>query len=226
MDTPQMPTEMPKLDDPRFFPVFEALPIKYKVNLAYHGTNDGRVYRPRAHWCFLGEIVQHSFFLRLSILVRDGNGKSIPITFYTSEHGSSLVRNGEVKIGYTAAVLYAEQHGFVDSTVGICQQALQTIKVFPVSMDGLMQLSDRLQKYATVDKDETTCHNCQRKAASLLRCAKCNLFSYCNKDCQVEAWHHKGHKADCKLLKDADFRSLLLLQWDCFQDFHQFSPRT
>jgi hypothetical protein len=39
-----------------------------------------------------------------------------------------------------------------------------------------------------------------------------------NKTCQSIGWNEKGHKADCKLLKDADLKGLFSLNWDEFED--------
>jgi hypothetical protein len=39
------------------------------------------------------------------------------------------------------------------------------------------------------------------------------LIACDEKDCQKTGWNEKRHKADCKMLKDADLRGLLGLQW-------------
>lgn len=41
-------------------------------------------------------------------------------------------------------------------------------------------------------------------------------------DCQVAGWNKNGHKADCKLLKDEDLRSLFTNDWDKFESGIQF----
>jgi hypothetical protein len=38
-----------------------------------------------------------------------------------------------------------------------------------------------------------------------------------NKACQSTGWNKKGHKADCKLLKDTDLNGLFSLDWDNFK---------
>ncbi len=44
-----------------------------------------------------------------------------------------------------------------------------------------------------------------------------------DQECQTRAWNEKGHKADCKLLKDPDLQGLLCLPRDGFRQTHEFS---
>jgi hypothetical protein len=39
-------------------------------------------------------------------------------------------------------------------------------------------------------------------------------------------WNEKGHKADCKLLKDADLNGLFSLKWDNFEGHVGFPLNT
>ena len=45
------------------------------------------------------------------------------------------------------------------------------------------------------------------------------------KTCQEVGWKEKGHRADCKLLKDPDLQGLFALKWDEFDDHVQFPLR-
>lgn len=45
------------------------------------------------------------------------------------------------------------------------------------------------------------------------------------KACQVAGWNEKGHKANCKLLKDPDLRGLFVLKWDKFDNHVRFPLR-
>lgn len=40
--------------------------------------------------------------------------------------------------------------------------------------------------------------------------------------CQGIGWTEKGHKADCKLLKDPDLRGLFAHKWDEFENRIRF----
>ncbi|RCI10379.1 hypothetical protein L249_4382 [Ophiocordyceps polyrhachis-furcata BCC 54312] len=224
--------EIANLRDNKAFPDLINLPYQHVVDFTYWTSTDGFVFDPRKHWCFLGEVVVETFSKRLRILVRDRSGALAPVDFQTSELGVGLVSRGEMRVGATVAILYAEKYVFGDSNVGIRQLSLETVKVFPVSMDGLMQVNDRLQEYAAVKDGQRMCHNCERKATTMFRCGKCNLFYYCNKcnlfyycnkECQIAAWIDKGHKHDCKILQDSELRGLLFMDWDRFETYHQFS---
>ena len=45
---------------------------------------------------------------------------------------------------------------------------------------------------------KTNCAQCKKSALAetLNRCAKCKLYRYCGKECQVKHWK-AGHKKDC-----------------------------
>jgi hypothetical protein len=56
-----------------------------------------------------------------------------------------------------------------------------TLQVFPLSLDKLLALSDRVQKFSIEINGTRICHGCDKQAASLNICAKCSLFWYCNR---------------------------------------------
>ncbi|KAJ4269774.1 hypothetical protein NW762_001442 [Fusarium torreyae] len=195
------------------FPCFEDLP-------------PGRVlgidpFQPNEHWAFLGEIVHIDALWRVRLTVKDKAGHRLPIAFYTDDRGREIAPS-MLRVGYTVAILYPEQHGFLDSSVGIRHEDQKLLKVFPVSLDNLMLLSDKMQVYAMLADGKRTCHGCNKDSASLMKCAKCDFFWYCDKDCQTRGWVENGHKADCKLLRDPDLKGLFLLKWDEFEDYMSF----
>ncbi|RDA85398.1 hypothetical protein CP532_1949 [Ophiocordyceps camponoti-leonardi (nom. inval.)] len=214
--------EIANLRNNEVFPDLLHLSYHHVADLRYWTTRDGIVFDPRKHWCFFGEVTAETFNKRLRIQVKDRSGASTPVDFQTVDHGLGFIRRGEMKVGATVAILYAEKFVFEEHAVGIRLLGVETVKVIPASMDELMQMSDRIQQYATGKVGERICHNCDRKADNMLRCGACNLFFYCNKKCQMTAWFEKSHKKDCKLLQDSDLRSLLFLDWDKFDTFHQF----
>jgi len=55
------------------------------------------------------------------------------------------------------------------------------IQVFPLSLDKLLALSDRVQKFSIDINGTRMCHGCDKQAATLHKCAKCSLFWYCNR---------------------------------------------
>ncbi|KAI9771517.1 MAG: hypothetical protein M1840_002137 [Geoglossum simile] len=205
------------------FPPFDGLPEKEDIDLGFYESEDGFSYRPRKHWCFLAEIIDVEEFVRLRLVVKDKTDCTIPIAFYTDGRGLELDPS-RVRRGFTVAILYAEQHGFLDLSVGIRHENPTAIKIFPLPLDELLILSDKVQEYSRELKGVKTCQGCNKKAASLQKCSRCGLFWYCNKSCQITGWKENGHKADCKLLKDPDLQRLFLTKWDAFEDPIDFAP--
>ncbi|OAL54572.1 hypothetical protein IQ07DRAFT_628371 [Pyrenochaeta sp. DS3sAY3a] len=203
------------------FPGFTDLPAENNVDLEYYERSIVGTYRPRRHWCFFGEIVDFASLLRLQMELKDVDGTTIPLYFYTDGRGSELVP-GKVQKGYTVAILYAERHAFMFGEPGIRHEDPRMIKIFPLSLDKLLALNDQVQQFSVEINGLRLCHACGEKAASLQRCGKCSSFWYCNRACQVAGWNDKGHKADCKLLKDPDLRGLFALKWDEFENHIRF----
>ena len=65
------------------FPAFSKLPGEYDVDLDYYQS----VGRPRRHWYFLGEIVDFCFLARLQMEMKDVDGQTVPLFFYTEGRG-------------------------------------------------------------------------------------------------------------------------------------------
>ena len=124
------------LRDDAMFPSFRALPDENEVDPEFYDSEDGFTYRPRKHWCFLGEIVDVDEFLRLKLIVEDRGGKKIPVLFYTDTRGSEI-NPSRVREGFTVVVLYAEKHGFLDMTRGIRheQPKMLVVSSFPPSAE-------------------------------------------------------------------------------------------
>ena len=115
------------LRDGSIFPPFQCLPEENSISLEFYTTPDGFKYVPERHWCFLAEVIDVEFILRLRLFVRDKLGTTVPIAFHTEGRGTELV--SEVQTGHTVAVLYALQHGFLDFTTGIRLEDCGAIKV-------------------------------------------------------------------------------------------------
>ncbi|KAJ0127251.1 hypothetical protein HZ326_29643 [Fusarium oxysporum f. sp. albedinis] len=182
--------------DPRIF--------QHNIALDFFQTEDGFSYHPWRHWAFLGEIVNAESLFHLRLLVKDRRDQHIPIAFYTSQVGREITPE-MLKPGCTVVVLYAEN--------------------LSLSLENLFLLSDKIQRFSTVLGEKRTCHGCNRKFDSLMKCAKCNFFWYCNKDCQTRGWKENGHKSDCRLLQDPDLQGLFLLKFDAFEEYLSFPLR-
>jgi hypothetical protein len=126
--SPQEASEYADLRNDAMFPCFSALPGENELDLDFLQSTDGFSYRPCKHWCFLAEIVDIEQFIRLKLVVKDKTGLEVPVAFHTPGRGNELDPLC-VQKGSTLAVLYAEQHGFLDMTVGIRHEDPALLKV-------------------------------------------------------------------------------------------------
>ncbi|KAF5021929.1 hypothetical protein F66182_6032 [Fusarium sp. NRRL 66182] len=110
------------------FPSFQNLPWDTELDLGFYASTDGFYYRPRKNWAFLGEIVHITSFIRLRIIVKDRHDHQLLIAFYTDTRGHEI-QPSMLKLGYTVAVLYPNQHGFLDLTVGLRHEDQGALKV-------------------------------------------------------------------------------------------------
>jgi hypothetical protein len=113
--------------DCKVFPGFTALSKKSSVYQGIHEDHDD-VDQPLRHWCFLGEIVDFSSLHHLEMELADVNNKRLPLHFYTAERGGELDA-GQVRVGYTVALLYAQRYRFVYGNPGIRHEDPRMLKV-------------------------------------------------------------------------------------------------
>ncbi|KAM0269036.1 hypothetical protein ACHAQH_009853 [Verticillium albo-atrum] len=146
--SPQEAGEYADLRDDAMFPSFSALPEENDLDLDFFESNDDFSYRPRKHWCFLAEIVDIDHFLRLKFIVKDKAGQEVPVSFYTPGRGGELDPS-YIQKRSTLAILYGEQHGFLDSTIGIRHENPESLKV-----TSLLHLSSKLAP-ACADSDRS-----------------------------------------------------------------------
>jgi|SRR5690242_14642034 len=119
--------------DKRYFPTFEECPNEYDPEGEFYVLNPGSLLVPTRHWCLLAEITQVEYFFRLRLWVKDRSGHEFPIAFYIEEEERCLDPSRFQK-GRTVAILYAEQHGFLDMSVGIRQETMSTVEVCLISL--------------------------------------------------------------------------------------------
>lgn len=117
------------LRDDTTFPPFCELPDENDIDLEYFESADGFKYALRKHWCFLTEVLNVEYLMRLRLNVKGRDGRETPVFFYTEDRGRSLLDSLHVQEGFTVAILYAEKHGFLDMTAGIRQEDSKSIKV-------------------------------------------------------------------------------------------------
>ena len=114
------------LRNARHFPTFDACPNEDVLDFDYYRSTGGSMFHPSRHWCLLAEIVEVMYFFRLRLTVKDRSGKTFPVAFYLEDDSTAPI---QCRVGDTIAILYANQHGFLDMTVGIRQEEMCTVKV-------------------------------------------------------------------------------------------------
>ncbi|KAF4439491.1 SET domain protein [Fusarium austroafricanum] len=177
-------TQFANLRNDAYFPRFNELPWEDELGLDYYrGVGDG-IFEPRKHWAALGEITSIDWLFRVRLVVKDRAGDEFPVAFYTDTQGREM-NPSALQVGNTVVVLYGTQHHFLDGTIGIRHEEPNVLKIFPVSLDNLMLLNDKLKTHATITDEMRTCHGCNKKSANLMKCSKCGVFWYCSKDCQT-----------------------------------------
>ncbi|KAF2648360.1 SET domain-containing protein [Lophiostoma macrostomum CBS 122681] len=184
---------------------FKDLPNQLDLESDYFEYTDADVRRPLCHWFFLGEIQAINPIFRRQPQVRDVEGTTVAL-FLPRDHRRELAES-EVKKGNTVAILYAE---CMFGEAGIRIQDPQMMKIFPLSLDRLQNLSQDTQNGFRI------CRKCGKKGSSMKRCGRCLTFWYCDKVCQTADWIEEGHKTECKVLRDPDWQAMLRFNWDRF----------
>jgi hypothetical protein len=81
------------------------------------------------HHCFLGEITEiGSYPMRLELMLKDVDGDTVKVSFYTDERGLEIPAS-RLRKGYTVAILDAVNHYFLDGTSGIRHEDPGAMKV-------------------------------------------------------------------------------------------------
>ena len=61
--------------------------------------------------------------------------------------------------------------------------------------------------FTTIAKEdiikERRCSVCQKPSSDLKKCGRCGARYYCRTLCQLEDWTAKGHKEQCKWLRES-----------------------
>ena len=109
------------------FPAFEDLPFKNDLNEDYYSMRSGGFYEAHRHWCLFAEIRSVQPWLRLVLSVQDAAGHEFLVSFNTEDKGESVMM--QATPGYTVAMLYAEQHGFMSGHEGVRLEDPTQVKV-------------------------------------------------------------------------------------------------
>lgn len=192
-----------------YFPSFQDLGDENDLDDQYWKENYYTgVWVQACTWCFLGEITDDESsqipFLRNRVLVRDRMGReNIPIFFYP-ERGIFDFKT--LKKGHTICVMLAERHYFLDGSIGLRIESLDTVKVIPCALSDLFAMST----FYSQCQENAACWACEKKstdssaaasAVNLKKCAACHIAQYCCKECQVKDWKER-HRRWCKALPE------------------------
>ena len=138
------------LRDKQAFPSFEECPHENDVPYTYYREREVGVYYPIRHWCFLGEITHRLVFNRLCLTVKDRRGDQVPANFHLNSTGPRMFTPGMSNFpvhpnipktlteeGNTIAILYAQQHNFMDGSIGFRIEEANLVQVRPFHRKGL-----------------------------------------------------------------------------------------
>ncbi|KAK1948858.1 hypothetical protein LY78DRAFT_708488 [Colletotrichum sublineola] len=121
-------------DNTETFPFFDKLDSD-------QGLAGTRFYdEPDDHWCLLAEICSVERFLRVRLVARDCEGRSFVIAFYPDAARAGDIDTARLQPGHTVAILYANQHFFLDGTDGVRVENLSACRVFPVGLGALFRI--------------------------------------------------------------------------------------
>ena len=201
------------------FPAFEDLPCEGEIVDGYWKLKKG-VLTPACTWFFMGEITNDDTaqvgFLHNRVLVSDrDNQDDIPIAFYP-ERGYldfKMLKNCN-----TIFVATAQQHHFLDTTIGLRVEDLNTVTVAPCSMEEMFALSqdyheskntkcwwcgkeDMACPSPVVDRTSTNnSSTANTNVEGLKKCSACKVARYCSRECQLCDWKEGLHKWCCKAM--------------------------
>ncbi|KAF7921989.1 uncharacterized protein EAE98_008200 [Botrytis deweyae] len=204
------------------FPSLLELPHRQRTSPEFYENAGKFNYRPRRHWCFLGEILEFDISV-LAILVKDVDEREVQLFLETNARGIFP----RLRKAHTVAILYAQRDDkFTETYISLENVAL--LQIFPISLSHLIALRDLTQEFSTKREVDNArkCHGCGKKSSSMVKCSGCSFFWYCNQKCQKNGWNTKGHKNDCKILKKPDLRGMFLMKWDEFNGVVQFPLST
>ena len=127
-EKPKQPGQPVDLRNRSTFPGFNDLPHENHIDPEFYASVNDSSYRPRRHWLLLAEIVDIGTLLRLQMDIKDVDGMTVPLFFYTEGRGREL-EPSLVRKGHTVAILYAEVHAFAFSEPGVRLEEATNTKV-------------------------------------------------------------------------------------------------
>ena len=106
---------------------------------SFYDEKDG-ILSPVRHWCLVGEVKEFVEYVRPRVSIKLKNGQEIIVHFYheKTDHPTTF-KWSEIKKGKTMAILYAKRRQFMDFSIGIRQEHLDSVYIFNASLETLFQ---------------------------------------------------------------------------------------
>ena len=173
------------------------------------------VCRPVRHWALVGQITRVGFVIRPRVMLSTVYAEQVPVAFHLSTSSPDWFGWVDLKVDSTLIILYAEIHLFLDGTLGVRQEASDTVMVFPAT---LRTLHEEYQAIQDVVQDKSKCFSCGKTSSSLpdlnlKRCTQCKIAVYCSRECQKAHWV-SSHQKLCRHF--AMLEGLAKLNFDTF----------
>ncbi|ORY68941.1 uncharacterized protein BCR38DRAFT_424825 [Pseudomassariella vexata] len=214
-----------------YFPSFADLPGEHQYDARYYIDSTDPSLPPgsatyKKHWILLGDIIEANTFLRPRLVARDRRGHMFVVALYLDEPEDMTRLVPHFKVGNTVALMHPLAHSFLDGSHGVRIEDGDEITIFPCKVDELIKLNTDSIKHNWLVEEPKTCHSCGEAKQTMERCGGCKLAYYCSKDCQVKGWKDKGHKTQCKVLKDPDVKYLFQLDFRNYGKGFGFGPKS
>lgn len=204
---------MPAFTNFQTFPTFDELPSSSSSSSPSSSTQS-------SPWFLLAQIKENMTITKPTLVVRDRSNTDFAVTFDDGDHHGLTGASGEklrFRKGHTLVVPGATRTDRGEgkkALVRVLEGKGREVKVVPGSLEKVITLGAELdgsedgedgdrvvRKCAACGKEGAKGEDEEEGGQKLMRCTGCGVVAYCSKECQVQGWNEKGHKADCKVLK-------------------------
>ena len=121
-------THLTDLRDERFFPTFGNCPSENDIDEEYYTSSDGFHFNPHTTVVFSLKSRMYPISCAFGSLPKTNQDKNFPIAFYLEDGDTDQSFSCYLK-SHTVAILYAQQHNFMDLSVGIRQETITGVRV-------------------------------------------------------------------------------------------------
>ncbi|KAI0424549.1 hypothetical protein F5Y09DRAFT_324120 [Xylaria sp. FL1042] len=193
-------------EDSDFFESFEATQFEGEYSAD----------RVKGHRCLLAEIISAENIFRPRLVCRDIECNEFIVAFYPDEQEDMPRILERFKAGYTVVLFNAFGHYFLDGSIGVRVEGSRQCMIIPLKLRDVISMNRQSIEFVNRDGTPRKCHGCGKAKENLSKCARCALFHYCNRECQMNGW--ADHKKFCKVLNDENVKKMLLLDYDNADD--------